>query len=845
MTVPDADERAPTAWNGTAAGSSPESRYVPNRPVVPGTNCGVEETLDVAGLKQGGQQPDLEFLVKRDSAVLSISHPVLGDPKRGEVGRSILGFFSPDHTTEIISKFEKVFAGSEQESFVCRGNPPLAARAWYHCRVLPNFGESGVESATVFVRDITDWKCSENDVRGEIDTLRSQIAELSSEKHQLTDLLAERELREEELIRFRTVIDHAGEAIFITDPHTGRFVDVNETACRWLGHSREELLQMGVGDLHVEFPLENPDGDADHVAETRDSNRPETYLSGSHRRRDGTSFPVEVALSQRRFGDRDLLLVVARDAKQRRRVAQAVVDSENDRRSLFEISRDAIYCSARDGTVCEVNDSAIELFGYSRGEFLRLEAHKLYCDPDHIRAFQQAVDDGGSVKDLPAVFITKSGQPFEGLLGATLRYDNDGDVLGYQCIISPIGETASRASRYPESDAANAKLAAEQATSELAEAKADAEEAKARADSQARELEDAQAEAAAAKANAERAEKEFQKIKSQAAAANMNAEHAMLDAVGAKMEVRKARTRVAAKAREAQQAKREAEKAKKEAKQARAESEQTKRELEQTKTEAAGAKADAERAQSEAEKAKLDFEEANERARAQAQALEESKRELERAKAEAEAERAAERVEATKTDPVEGTSPLEEVILGAEKAWAEAERIERAGEIVVSASDAAANKPKELPSGSNDTLTYLERSGAADKLSTASSEGVDVTPVLKHHRKRSASPKRRRRITPRGWMLVAAVVAGASVIGWLTMSRIGHHNANSLAVESEVTPTSAETVQNTAKSPVLLVPVSEVLADSSTEPSTESATDSLTRQVATAGPRDSDSRARD
>ena len=54
-----------------------------------------------------------------------------------------------------------------------------------------------------------------------------------------------RKRAEEELLRFRAAMDLSGDAIYLVDRTTMRFVDVNETACRVAGRSREQMLQMG------------------------------------------------------------------------------------------------------------------------------------------------------------------------------------------------------------------------------------------------------------------------------------------------------------------------------------------------------------------------------------------------------------------------------------------------------------------------------------------------------------------------------------------------------------------------------------------------------------------------
>ncbi|MGE3807995.1 MAG: PAS domain S-box protein, partial [Gemmataceae bacterium] len=62
------------------------------------------------------------------------------------------------------------------------------------------------------------------------------------------DITAQRRA-EESLRLFRTLLDSSNDAIEVVDPETGRFLDMNETACKSLAYSREELLALGVPDV--------------------------------------------------------------------------------------------------------------------------------------------------------------------------------------------------------------------------------------------------------------------------------------------------------------------------------------------------------------------------------------------------------------------------------------------------------------------------------------------------------------------------------------------------------------------------------------------------------------------
>ncbi len=258
-----------------------------------------------------------------------------------------------------------------------------------------------------------------------------RVESLTAEVGKLQSALAQ-------LHRFRSLVDRSGEAIFVSDSVTGRIVDANETACSWVGLTRKRLLSLSISELDLDFPLQCENVVGDHVTETRMSSRPLTLGTGSHRRRNGTSFPVEVAISSMRFGERDYVLAVARDCRDRRRAEDAVHDSDEGYRALFECTHDAIYVSARDATVVDVNGAAMKLFGYSREEFLKLDARQLYTDATDIHAFREGVEESGSVHDRPIEFRARDGERFQGLLTVTLRHASDGGILGYQCLIHPV-----------------------------------------------------------------------------------------------------------------------------------------------------------------------------------------------------------------------------------------------------------------------------------------------------------------------------------------------------------------------------------------------------------------------
>jgi PAS domain S-box-containing protein len=180
----------------------------------------------------------------------------------------------------------------------------------------------------------------------------------------LTSMLMYRNLLESEN-RFRTLINQAADTFFLHDME-GQILEVNQTACDSLGYTKEELLTMSVADLDAEFISH------DHVTNFWSKLAPDqaVTLEGRHKRKDGTTFPVEVHLGLLQIENRQVILALARDITKRkaaeetlkqlneeleRRVRERTADMENKGRQLLD-SRQALM-----NLVADLNDNATQL----------------------------------------------------------------------------------------------------------------------------------------------------------------------------------------------------------------------------------------------------------------------------------------------------------------------------------------------------------------------------------------------------------------------------------------------------------------------------------------------------
>ena len=143
---------------------------------------------------------------------------------------------------------------------------------------------------------------------------------------------AEEELRESEK-RFRLLVEHSTDAFFLHD-FDGRIIDVNRHACESLGYTREELLGLSIQDIDQEFVS------GKHLEQWKQMvpGAPVT-LEGVQKRKDGTTFPVEVRLGVFESGELKLILGLVRDITERKRAEEALERLAEEREIVAKIGR--------------------------------------------------------------------------------------------------------------------------------------------------------------------------------------------------------------------------------------------------------------------------------------------------------------------------------------------------------------------------------------------------------------------------------------------------------------------------------------------------------------------------
>ena len=232
------------------------------------------------------------------------------------------------------------------------------------------------------------------------------------------DITARREA-EQAIRRFRAALDQSTDAVYLIDPHTGRFIDLNETAHARLGYTREEHLALTLKDIETERP------DIVRWRDHLDALRRAGHLTfdGVHRRKDGTTFPVELNVRYINGPPQDFMIAIVRDITERKRTEEAMRESEERFHAVFDHSPIVVaLMSVPEGRVVELNAASVAAFGYTRDEAIGKTTAELgiWVNPSERDLYIERLRTEGAVSGQEVTMRRRDGSTFPALYSGRL-----------------------------------------------------------------------------------------------------------------------------------------------------------------------------------------------------------------------------------------------------------------------------------------------------------------------------------------------------------------------------------------------------------------------------------------
>ncbi len=241
-----------------------------------------------------------------------------------------------------------------------------------HDGYLSNYNSTGVKKIIGIGREVTGLR--KNGDTFPMDLAVSQV-EMGG-RRLFTGIvrdITERKRAEAELLdseaRTRAILEAAVDAIIIID-ELGKIESLNAAAIKLFGYEAEEIVGENVRTLMPAPYRAEHDGYLNNYKTTGVKKIIGIGREVTGLRKNGDTFPMDLAVSEVRIGSRRLYTGIVRDISERKRQERQLLESEARTTAILAAAVDAILIIDERGTIESLNAAASSLFGYEQHEMV-------------------------------------------------------------------------------------------------------------------------------------------------------------------------------------------------------------------------------------------------------------------------------------------------------------------------------------------------------------------------------------------------------------------------------------------------------------------------------------------
>ncbi|MFA6145541.1 MAG: PAS domain S-box protein [Sulfurimonas sp.] len=188
---------------------------------------------------------------------------------------------------------------------------------------------------------------------------KQEVASLAID---ITEKRAMEEVRDKENLKYESLLKASADGIHIID-NEGRLIEFNESFCKMLGYTTEEISKLSVKDWDLKW---EPMSFVDDLPKNVEAS---PTFESFNRCKDGSIITVEINASMVEINNKPMLLCASRDITLRKKAQEELKKYE----TLMRASGDGIHVLDVEGNLVEANEAFCDMLGYTYEESLKLK----------------------------------------------------------------------------------------------------------------------------------------------------------------------------------------------------------------------------------------------------------------------------------------------------------------------------------------------------------------------------------------------------------------------------------------------------------------------------------------
>ena len=254
-----------------------------------------------------------------------------------------------------------------------------------------------------------------------------------------TDRVRAKKALEESRERYHLMLMNAKDGIMInefTRKGPGKFIEVNDTACRIIGLTRDELYDRSLADLDAEETRQRAPGFVADLEKNRHA-----VFQIPYRTPAGVEKNLDISVSIFEIDGRPTMFSIVRDITGQVATEQALRESEEKFRALVETSPDMIWEIDPEGRIRYVSPPIQTIMGYSPGELTGRPITDLVCEEGKALAIRELTKRIASARSPEPFEIPgrhRDGHNIVVEIWSSRMDDRDGNMTGFRGVARDI-----------------------------------------------------------------------------------------------------------------------------------------------------------------------------------------------------------------------------------------------------------------------------------------------------------------------------------------------------------------------------------------------------------------------